>query len=143
MGFTRNRTFRLKFEDPSMDGLEVVARSVKLKQVLRLMKLADKKERSPEQIEEMLDLFQAGLVSWNVEDDVLGQDGQPTGDKVPVPANRAGIDSQEFDFIFEIILAWMDALMGVSSPLGKRLPSGATSLEGSIPMETLSPNQPS
>ena len=39
MGYTRNRVFKLVFEDPSMEGLEVVTRSIKLKQVLRLMKL--------------------------------------------------------------------------------------------------------
>lgn len=143
MGYTRNRVYKLVFTDPEMEGLEVRARSVKLKQMLRMMHLTGKDQRSTDQVEEMLEIFGKALVSWNLEDDVLDDDtGEPTGAKVPVPANHQGLDEQDFDFVFEIILAWMEAVMSVAGPLGKRLNSGAQSLEASIPMETLSQSPP-
>lgn len=140
MGYVRNKVFKLVFEDPSMDGLEVRAGSVKLKKILKLMKLAESTERSPDQMGEMLDIFSAALISWNVEETVLDENGSS---RQPVPATREGLESQDFDFVFEIILAWMEGLMSVSSPLGRRSAGGAPSLEASMPMETLSPNQPS
>lgn len=140
MGFTHNRTLKLVFDDPSLEGLEVKTRSVPLKTALRLMHLSSAAEKGVGQIEEMLDVFAGALVAWNLEDDVLGDDGQPTGEKIPVPATREGLESQEIDFVMEIVLAWQDALMAVSGPLGKKSSAGARSLEASMPMETLSPN---
>lgn len=142
MGYTRNRVYKLVFDDPSMEGLEVRARSVKLKQMLKMMHLTGKDERNTGQVEEMLDIFASALVSWNLEDEMLDESGEPTGVKLPVPANREGLESQDFDFVFEIILAWMGAVMSVAGPLGQRLTSGAQSLEASMPMETLSPSPP-
>lgn len=141
MGYTRNRVYKLVFDDPSMEGLEVRARSVKLKQMLKMMHLTGKDQRNTGQVEEMLDIFASALVSWNLEDEMLDESGEPTSVKLPVPANREGLESQDFDFVFEIILAWMEAVMSVTGPLGKKLSSGAQSLEASIPMETLSPSQ--
>lgn len=139
MGYTRNRVFKLKFADPEMNGLEVRARSVPLRVALRLMRLStgERQNMGADQVEEMLDVFSGALVSWNLEDDVLGEDGQPTGEKVPVPATREGLESQDMDFVMDIVLAWQDALMAVSAPLAKTSPNGARSLEASMPMETL------
>lgn len=142
MGFVRNRVYKIVFEAADMDGLEVRAKSVPLGQVLKLTKLAGRdlraldQETQVETIDEMLQMFAAALVSWNVEDE------HPDGTRTPVPANFEGLKSQDFDFVMEIVLAWMDALMGVSGPLGKRSPSGDRSLEESLPMETLSPSLP-
>ena len=143
MGFVRNRVYKLVFEAEEMEGLEVRAKSVPLGQVLKLTKLAGQdlrkldQETQVETIDEMLRMFAAALVSWNVEDE------QADGTRTPVPADFEGLKSQDFDFVMEIVLAWMDALMGVSGPLEKRSPSGDRSLEASLPMEMSSESLPS
>lgn len=144
MGFVRSRVFKLKFDDPEFDGLEVKAKSVPLKQVLDLMDLdgadfaaLDKSARN-ETVRQMLTVFADALVSWNYE-----EEDPETGDRIPVPANMDGLLTLDVDFAFQIVTAWQSAVMGVSGPLGKRSPSGDRSLEASLPMEPLSPNPPS
>lgn len=146
MGFVRNQIYKLSFEDPSFDGLEVRAKSVPLGQILKLTKLAGQdlkaldRDAQFEAVDEMLRMFAKALVSWNVEE----QDpDNPDGPNIAVPATYEGLQTQDIDFVMDIIMAWMDALMGVGGPLGKRSASGAPFLEASLPMEMSSPNPPS
>lgn len=141
MGFVRNKIYRLVFDDPAMEGLEVRAKSVPLGTILRLTHLTGQELTSltaaaqTEAMGEMLDVFATALVSWNLEDE------QPDGSTTPVPATREGLETQEFDFVMEIITSWMEALMAVAVPLGKRSPNGGPSPVASLPMEILSPNR--
>lgn len=143
MGFVRNRIFKLVFEDPQMDGLEVRARSVPLRDILDLTKLAGQDLNAlPDDerlavVEAMLGLFAKALVSWNIEDE--DTEGGPN---VPLPADLDGLKSLEVDFAMEIVAQWMEAIMGVIGPLGRKFSSGVPSLEASLPMDPLSESPP-
>lgn len=138
-GYVRQRkVYRLRFADEDMAGLVVQARSAPVGQFLGLAKLAelkggDFKSEDAAKIDELFRGFAACLVDWNLEDE----------DGTPVPATLEGIYTQETDFVLQIIFAWIEAIAGVSVPLGPRSSDGGRSLEGSMPMETLSPNHQS
>lgn len=145
-GFTPVRkTFRLQFTDEDMAGLEVVMRRGSMDGFVKIAKMAGLdtgrlKATDPatlKVIDELLDVFSAALVSWNVEDD----DGNP------VPATREGVGTQDDDFVLEIIRAWVEARASVSLPLGQPSNGGATTdpdqlLMVGIPMEALSESHP-
>lgn len=145
MGYVREpKTFLLKF--PEMEGLEVRARSLPLGQFMELMTMAGSMDdgalssKDAEKINAIFRIFASALVSWNLETpDPRGQD-YPS---LPVPADMDGLYSQDLEFIMQIIKAWMTAVGGVDDELGKASPSGNKSLEASLAMETLSPNQSS
>src|SRR5690349_8567016 len=98
MGFVRNQIYKLSFEDPSFDGLEVRAKSVPLGQILKLTKLAGQdlkaldRDAQFEAVDEMLRMFAKALVSWNVEE----QDpDNPDGPNIAVPATYEGLQTQD------------------------------------------------
>jgi hypothetical protein len=135
MGYIRERkVYRLRFEDPEMEGLVVQARSAPVGQFIGLAKLANPgttvRPEDMEQVDELFRSFAGCLVDWNLEDE------QGT----PVPATLEGLYTQEIDFILQIIFAWIEAVAGVAGPLGQPSSDGGRSLEQSIPMEALSPN---
>lgn len=126
------KVYKLVFADEEMAGLEVRARSVPLGGFLDLLKLAKARggKLDPAQVDNIGKLFEAfskALVSWNLEDD----------EGVPVPATLDGLHSQDIDFVFSIILAWMDAIAGVPAPLERTSPGGVPSEEALIPMAAL------
>lgn len=125
--------YRLKFAD-DLAGLEVTAESLSVDEFLRVSTLAAAaKETTAEEgaksAEQLLDAFAENLVEWNV-----------TRKGKPVHADRAGVGTQKFDFILKIIMAWMEAIASVDTPLNGSSPSGETSPEASLPMEPLSPS---
>lgn len=137
MGFRApKKTYRLVFESEDLAGLEVRAASMPLGELLEIQQLADRygpggSERpGMVEIDRMLGGFARALLSWNVEDD----EGRP------VPATLDGLKSLDFDFVLDIMLAWMDAVVAVPAPLAQPSSSGGTSLELSLPMEPLSPS---
>jgi hypothetical protein len=143
VGYVRARkTYRLVFEDEEFAGLEVVARSASVEAYQRIAGLASRPIANPptaddlEEIDHLYRSFAGLLVSWNLQE---GRDGpESEGFAIyDVPATYEGLRSQDLPFATAIILAWMDAVAGVSRPLGR--PSTAGSLEGSLPMEVLSP----
>lgn len=136
MGYVRNRKqYKLVFEDAEFAGLEVVARSASVEAYQRIAELASREFSSPpspadlEEIEHLLRCFAAVLVSWNLE--------EPEG--VAVLPTLDGLKSQDLPFAQVIILAWMEAVAGVSLPLGQPSTDGAQSLEASLSMDVLSP----
>lgn len=140
MGYVRAlKNYRLIFTDPELDGLEVVAKSASVATYERIAGLATREYGtvpSAEDLEEiaaLLEAFAEVLVSWNLEE----RTGK--GDKVrPVPATLAGLKAQDLPFVVAIILAWMQAVAGVSTPLDET--SGGGGMEESLPMEVLSPS---
>src|SRR6266508_6176808 len=138
-GYVRQRkVYRLRFEDEDMAGLVVQARSAPLGQFLGLTKLAELERGKvrPEDMEKVDGLFRgfaACLVDWNLESE----------DGTPVPATLEGLYTQDIDFILQIIFAWIEGIAGVQVPLGQPSSDGGKSLEGSMPMATLSPNHQS
>lgn len=133
MGFKRERkTYRLVFDNKSeLDGLEVVTKSMPLRDFMEMAQLANSANESSEEglykANNLFVKFSEFLVEWNLED----EDGKP------VPADFDGVYSQELAFVLALVTAWMEAISGVSNPLGKESTSGGQSLAGSIPMETL------
>jgi hypothetical protein len=130
------KVYKLKFTEDEFTGLEVRAKSVPLGKFLDLTKLVDLQNGTalgPEQMEQIRDLFTGfatALVSWNLQEE----------DGTDVPATLEGLYSQEFDFVLQIIMAWMEAIAGVAAPLVRSSNSGATIPEGSLPMVPLSPS---
>ena len=49
-------------------------------------------------------------------------------------ADLVGIKTLDFDFVIEIVMAWVQAMGGVDNPLKSGSSNGATSLESSMPM---------
>ena len=141
VGFEPEAThYRLKFADGAMASLEVTAESLSVDEFLRVSELAAAATAGAQEITgdmaknatQLLDAFAANLVSWNV-----------TRKGEAVPATRAGVGSLKFDFVLKVIMAWMEAIASVDTPLPVGSPSGATSPELSLPMEALSPSPPS
>ncbi len=141
MGYVRERrNYRLIFTDPDLDGLEVVAQAASIGTYERIAGLATREYGSVptaadlEEIAALLEAFAAVLVSWNLEEPI------GKGDKVrPVPATLAGLKAQDLPFVQAIILAWMQAVAGVSTPLDETSDGGG--MEESLPMEILSPSR--
>jgi len=130
MGFRKQRTvYRLRFEDESLDGLEVTAKSLPLKDFLSINKMSVQAEndaaKQAEQSELMLKKFADALINWNLED----EDGKP------VPATFTGLLGQEMGFVTQIIQAWMEAVAGVPKASSTGLNGGEIYPEQSIPME--------
>lgn len=129
------RIYRLVFED--RPGLEVRVRSVELGVFLDIIGMAGMDvtrltAANVEEVAHLFDVFAAALVGWNLE----------TGDG-PVPATVEGLRSLEFDFVLELVQAWMDAIASVPGPLGASSNGGDRSLEASLPMAASSPSPPS
>ena len=76
---------------------------------------------------EMVDVFASVLESWNV-----------TRKGAPVPATKDGLLSQKPQFVIAVVTAWMDAVMGVSGPLGDGSSPGDGLMEATLPMSPLS-----
>lgn len=139
MGFTRpSKVYRLVFEDPQYEGLEVSAKSVPLGRFLELTALAESASESltAEDLRNLDGLFAGfaeALVSWNLD----AEDG------TPIPANLDGIRGQDVSFMFDIVTSWMTALAGVAGPLDGRSTSGETFPEESLPMEPSSESRAS
>jgi len=129
MGFKRQTTvYDLHFEDPRFEGLEVQAKSLPTGKLMKLMRLSTqiggKGVDDLASVDELFGGFAAALVSWNLEEE----------DGTPIPATLDAINDQDFDFVMAVIMAWMEAVAGVPSDLGKDSTSGDPSLEASLPM---------
>ena len=137
MGYKRGpRIYRLIFDDPEYEGLEVRASSLTIRRMRELMNLQDTNTDDPAEAgkatDKLFTTFADCLISWNLEDE-LGN---------PVPATLDGIESQESDFILPVITTWMETISGATGPLDQTSSDGEPSLVESIPMEALSQNPP-
>lgn len=135
MGYKpKKRTFVLKFEDEEYEGMEVRMRSISVEKTMELMSQADK-ARSGEhergdgarEMEKLFGDFAKNLESWNLEND----------DDAPIPADLEGVKQLDLDFFMDLLFGWLEGMLSVSAPLGRRSSDGKQSEELSIPMETL------
>ncbi len=144
MSYERKRkVFKLTFEDPELEGLEVRMKSIPVKQMLKLLVLADLDTGSLtakdiQVVDDLMMTFSMALISWN-----LTETDPETQLKVPVPATYDGVCSQDLDFVLSLIGAWAEGLAGVSVPLPKSSHDGATSLEASMQTVPLSASRAS
>jgi hypothetical protein len=122
--------YHLVFEsddpDDPLNDLEVYIRSLPIDQFVELSELAElaPSDRARAGIK-VLDIFTRSLVDWNLTDE----------DDQEISADKAGVYSQELDFILRIIQAWMTRMGGVEDPLELGSSSGRTSPVESLPME--------
>lgn len=140
MGFTIDPDhFKLVFPDERYarpaggDPIEVVLEELGIGEMLdfdeeRLRTVATVPE-AREQWARIADVVVSHLVSWNFE-----RKGEP------VPPTVAGFMSLPRRLGGAIITAWIDANVGVSTPLEPGSPSGEPFPEESLPMDPLSPN---
>ena len=132
MGYKPKRTlYRLTFEDPDLEGLEVVTKRTTVDALLGFVELfeqvkdSDPEKFSPEDIGMLTGLFARFVkvvVSWNIEDD----------DDRPVPVTVDGLQSLELDFVMQIIESWITGMVQAPPPLPGTSASGGTSPEASL-----------
>lgn len=133
MGFRPQRKqYRITFPDShDLHGLEMTARGMAVGELLgltethRAVTTGQDTATKLKAVSALLDTFARALQEWNLDDD----DGNP------VPPDRAGLDSLDFDQLLSGITAWVQAISVVPGPLGK--PSTPTPMPPEIPMEPL------
>lgn len=130
MGYKRTKkVYNLQFADPDMEGLEVKTHAMPVGELLGMADVLDHMEKATiEDVNQLLATFSEVLVSWNLEND----------DDQPIPANLDGLKGQDQEFVFSIVMSYVNAVSGVPAPLDGPSPSGDPSLAASIPMETSS-----
>jgi hypothetical protein len=134
MGYKREPTiYKLKFEDPEFEGLEIRTKSVPLGVFLDMEELISRERPDRETVDKLFRHFAGILVGWNLEDE----------NDIPVPATVEGLYSQDLRFVRVVIDAWREAMVDVPAPLAQASDDGELSPEASIPMEPLSPSQAS
>ena len=159
-GFRREMPlYALKFEGDEFDGLQIMAKSIPLYQLLELQELQSKAATDPEAPERLVRKIVRVIQSWNLEDD----DGQP----VPVayaackdggkpgkpgqpcsahqadgaaPCEYTGLGMYDLPFVMQIFVAWQEAIASIPNLSKGNSNAGGTSPEPSIPMEPLSPS---
>jgi hypothetical protein len=114
MGYVPKRTlYKLDFSQTEHAGLEVITKSASMAALLDILSLADVVEAAGlksvdrEQIATLFGLFDEVLHAWNVET----EDGQP------VPATKAGLLSQDPEFVMTVIGAWALEMSKAPPPL--------------------------
>lgn len=148
MGYQKKtKVYVLKFQDEELEGLVVKAKSVSIGSLLGLID-ASKLGRgslNPEDLSKLdglFDTFASALLEWNLEN----EDGEPvTFDPIkvdgvretPREAKARVLKEQDLDFALDLIMAWLDAIVGVTGPLGQQSSGGNQSPEEPINMETL------
>lgn len=135
MGYRRQaKRYRLVFEDPEMEGLEVLMKSVPIGQFMELTGL-DENTILGEGVTlaggpvpaRMLHAAGDAIVEWNLEDD----DG-------PVKPGYDALAAQDIGFVYQIVKAWVEAMSGVPAPLQQGSSGGGPSPEGSLHLASAS-----
>lgn len=141
-GYKRKQTiYRLKFEEPDLEGLEVDTTGANLEEFVAIDRLINRATGEGAALEDDLSgmaaamaeikgLFAEHLVAWNLEEE----------DDTPVPATLESVRAQDDEFILDLVLAWADAVGGVSDPKELTSNGGSPFPVASIPMEPLSPS---
>lgn len=121
-GFKREpRTIRLVFDDPELNGLEVLTRSVPMGLYMDLVRMAqevDAKIQSASVVNMIETFAEQGLVSWNWCDPVSGE---------PVPPTLQGLRSQDTMDMMQIVMSWLGALGAAPVPLAPSSSNGSIS----------------
>lgn len=132
MGFKRTRKiYKLRFEDPDMEGLVVRAHSTSGEDFLAIQEMAGSvtDESAAASMRLLYTTFAKVLIDWNLE-----YDDRPE----VMPTTAESLLAQDFDFAMALINAWMKAVAGVPDELGKESTPSSPLLEASLPMEPLS-----
>jgi hypothetical protein len=123
MGFRLNRTYVLDFEGTALEGAVVKIRATSIAVMIQL--------READSDDVLAGLLCEHVVEWNLDD----EKGEPLA--VTPDAVLGGL---ERPVLQKICVEWYRAAAGVTAPLDAPSTSTDVSLEGSMPMEALSPN---
>lgn len=134
-GFTRKRkTYRLAFEDPEYEGLEIRVRGISTQEYLDALDMKAAADEDSEAQRALLRMFADSLLEWNL----MEEDGV-----TPVPATYEALAHEDLTFVDASVAAWLRANGAVSGPLDGSSTGGEPSAVASIPMAPLSPSQQS
>jgi hypothetical protein len=144
VGYKRPRkTYKLNFTEGDLAGLHAVFGELSIDQMLNLVRLAKtarglggddpldvQLERAQDLAAQLFTEVAKGLVSWDLEND----------DDTPVPTDYEGVAAQGIEFITEIVVAWIEAMSSVDTPLPESSNGGQPSaeLESSLQLASLS-----
>lgn len=128
MGYQR-KSYVIKWPEGHMHhGLIVKLRGLSGENLMKVSSLRGQEKDSidGERLEEVFKVLADRIIEWNLEDG-----------GTPIPPTIENIRSEDFGMVMDIIASWTEAVTHVPDPLSKGSNSGNTSLEASIPMETL------
>ena len=147
-GFEPQETqFRLTFEEPDLQGLEVLMGSLSVGEYTEMQRMSlpkamgdvenldrdkllelvvQRAEETFQANERLLGLFASRLISWNI-----------TKGGVPVEATLAGIQSQDSRLISRLVGAWQRALIQGPPPLKEPSPAGGNGHPSQETMDAL------
>lgn len=134
MGFKpKRKTYRLKFADPDMDGLEVRTHGTSFGFIADMLELSAIRggRMTQQDVEKFLpafNVFVEAIIEWNLDRD----------DDTEWPVCIEAIRAQDPEFAFAMLYGWLDTLADVPDPLDRKSSSGDTSEVERLPMETLS-----
>jgi hypothetical protein len=136
-GYRRQpKQYRLRFEDPDMEGFVCLAKSVTVDEFIELSAMAaGMATGQTSDLTPIFELLSRSIVEWNLEDD----EGEPLKPTTEV------IRAQDIDFTMSILMGWMGAIASVSPPLSGSSPNGGIPSEVSAQLASLSqslPNSP-
>jgi hypothetical protein len=129
------RGLKMKSLAPMVRALQVASEAVQAASTMTAQ--VENLDRVTDEMGVLRGLLATHLVSWNMEyEDEAGV------------VRTLGITDDELalleeDLLLNLIGAWFEAVAGVTAELGKDSGSGEISPEPSLPMEPLSPSQPS
>lgn len=129
MGFEGKKVLTLQFDDPDLDGLEVVTRCPSIEQVLAKQVEAEKFDEDDTVASTRLaaELFCDSLIGWNLEND-----------GVEVPHTAEALLEQDIDVAQSILEAFEQHAFKVSPGKERSSSDGPPSVAASLPMEPLS-----
>lgn len=126
MGYRKAPTIlTLKFDKPEYEGLSVRMKSLSFGKVRKLISATE--SASDENFDELLEAVDRGIVSWNLEEE----------DGTEIPANAEALNDQDFQFVMDVIMAWLDCMTGVTEDLGKGSSNGPVFPGQPVTMEAL------
>lgn len=125
-GYKRTtRQFLLKFEGEEFEGLEVLAKSLPLREFLEIAELQVVAQEDPDAQRQILKKLADVIVAWNIEDD----------DDKPATISFDTLLDFDLPFVLNIFFSWMAAVSDIPNLSSKISNGGGTSQELSIPMD--------
>ena len=100
----------LQLKDEPYVGAELLVKTnLRLEPLLELRELGEKAQEDPSALSRMREIFLPNLVKWNL-----------TTEAGPLPTDASGWDQLEIALQIAIIKVWIEACVGVPSPLDEQ-----------------------
>ncbi len=136
MGFIRGNLI-LKFADPELEGFEIKMRRLPIGDLMAVSKLVDARDElkeSIEQLDSLLTMVMANMISWNLE-----EEDPETYEMIPVKAEKGhssywddegtyhpstGLYLLDFSLVLTIVNTWIEQATSLPESLGKASTNG-------------------